>query len=369
MITRSRARAGERAADQVHARLADFLQVRPARSGRAAVADPARLLPRPRRTRRRWRSRAARARVRVQRRSGARPARGRRDALGGRVRRAATARLLKVESELGTQLAGTARARRAARAAWSFPAPRAELMFAPVESLPFAVDLSLNARFLPNELAIRIARRRIQDADQIMRAESDGEQGVSDLGVRAHAGGEGPARLSAGLEPPAAAPGDASLAVGAAGEGELEERVEMCRRAYGEIRLHRPLGDQLQLFLQHLPGQRTRVRGLRRHADDRAGGGDDADRHARGGSRRGFYLGHTLSGSRQPVRFNLSEGSESNRNTAVLCVGALGTGKTTLAQKLTVRGLSPGRARDRLRPEGRPPLPPARGGPRPTSSA
>ncbi len=35
----------------------------------------------------------------------------------------------------------------------------------------------------------------------------------------------------------------------------------MCRRAYGEIRLHRPLGDQLQLFLQHLPGQRTRLAG------------------------------------------------------------------------------------------------------------
>ena len=55
-------------------------------------------------------------------------------------------------------------------------------MFAPPESLPFGVDLSLNARFLPNELALRVARRRIQDADQIVRAESDGEQGVSDLG-------------------------------------------------------------------------------------------------------------------------------------------------------------------------------------------
>ena len=63
-----------------------------------------------------------------------------------------------------------------------FPGAAAELMFAPPEALPFAVDLSLNARFLPNELALRIARKRIQDADQIFRAESDGEQGVSDLG-------------------------------------------------------------------------------------------------------------------------------------------------------------------------------------------
>src|SRR4029077_12661355 len=52
------------------------------------------------------------------------------------------------------------------------------------------------------------------------------------------------------------------------------------------------------------------------------------------GSRKGYYMGHTLSGSRQPVRFNLLEGSESDRNTTILSVGALGSGKTTLAQKL-----------------------------------
>ena len=86
------------------------------------------------------------------------------------------------------------------------------------------------------------------------------------------------------------------------------------------------------------------------------------------GSSGGFYLGHTLSGSRQPVRFNINEGSESNRNTALLCVGALGTGKTTLAQKLEYEGFLRGSAGDRLRSEGRPPLPPARGGRSPTSS-
>src|SRR5205814_4939877 len=63
-----------------------------------------------------------------------------------------------------------------------FPGRGAELMFAPPESLPFAIDLSLNARFLPNALALRVARKRIQDADQIVRAEAEGEQGVSDLG-------------------------------------------------------------------------------------------------------------------------------------------------------------------------------------------
>ncbi len=179
-------------------------------------------------------------------------------------------RALKIESELGTswqaQLVLGALPER-----MHFPGPRAELMFAPVESLPFGVDLSLNARFLPNELALRVARRRIQDADQIVRAESGGEQGVSDLGYERTQEAQRPARLPAGVEQAAAAARDArDRGRGRAASEQLEERVEMCRRAYGEIRLHRPLGDQLQLFLQHLPAQRTRLARLRRHASRRS---------------------------------------------------------------------------------------------------
>jgi hypothetical protein len=116
----------------------------------------------------------------------------------------------------------------------------------------------------------------------------------------------------------------------------------MCRRAYGEIRLHRPLGDQLQLFLQHLPGQRTRLAGYddTLTAEQIAAMMPTATHVA--GSRRGFYLGHTLSGSRQPVTFNLREGSDSDRNATILSVGALGSGKTTLAQKLEYEGFLQG---------------------------
>jgi hypothetical protein len=219
-----------------------------------------------------------------------------------------------------------------------FPGARAELMFAPAESLPFGIDLSLNARFLPNELALRIARRRIQDADQIMRAESDGEQGVSDLGYeRTQDARDLLAHLQASSRPPLLR-ATLAIAVAAAQESELEERVEMCRRAYGETRLHRPLGDQLTLFLQLLPGQRTKVSGY----DDtltteQVAAMMPTATHAVG-SQRGFYLGYTLSGSRRPVRFNLREGSDSDRNTAILSVGALGSGKTTLAQKLQYEG-------------------------------
>jgi hypothetical protein len=250
-------------------------------------------------------------------------------------------RVLKVESELGTswqaQLVMGALPERV-----QFPGARAELMFAPMEGLPFPVDISLNARFLPNELALRIARRRIQDADQIMRAESDGEQGVSDLGYqRTQEARDLLAYLQTSSRPPLLR-ATLAIAVAAAGEAQLEERVEMCRRAYGEVRLHRPLGDQLQLFLQHLPGQRTRVAGY----DDTLTAEQVAAMmpfaaHACG-SGGGFYLGHTLSGSRRPIRFNLREGSDSDRNTTVLSVGALGSGKTTLAQKLKYEGFLQG---------------------------
>jgi hypothetical protein len=250
-------------------------------------------------------------------------------------------RLLRVESELGTSwqalLVVGALPERV-----RFPGARAELMFAPVEGLPFGVDLSLNARYLPNELALRVARRRIQDADQIVRAESDGDQGVSDLGYeRTQEARDLLAYLQSTSRPPLLRT-TLSIAVSAGSEEQLEQRVEMCRRAYGEIRLHRPVGAQLQLFLQQLPAQRTRVAGY----DDmltteQVAAMMPTATHA-AGSRRGFYLGHTLSGSRQPVRFNLREGSDSDRNATVLSVGALGSGKTTLAQKLKYEGFLQG---------------------------
>ena len=39
------------------------------------------------------------------------------------------------------------------------------------------------------------------------------------------------------------------------------------------------------------------------------------------GSRSGFYLGYTLSASRKPIRFNLREGSDVDRNATILSVG------------------------------------------------
>lgn len=242
-------------------------------------------------------------------------------------------RLLCVESELGmswqAHLVTGALPERAA-----FPDHRLELMFNPVEALPFPIDLALCVRFLPNDLALRLVRRRVQDADEIARAEAAGDQGVSDRGfARTQEARDLLGYLQSASHPPLLR-ATLSIAIGAEDEEELERRVEACRRAYGEVRLYRPLGDQLRLFVGHLPGQHASVRGY----DDiltpeQVAAMMPLATHAVG-SDHGFLLGHTLNGAPHPVRFSLREGSDSDRNAAILSLGALGSGKTTLDQKL-----------------------------------
>jgi AAA-like domain len=242
-------------------------------------------------------------------------------------------RLLRIESELGVswqaQLVAGALPESAV-----FPSARLELMFAPAESLPFGVDLTLCARFLPNDLAMRLVRRRVQDADEIARAEAGGDQGVSDRGYdRTQEARDLLAYLQSASHPPLLR-ATLAVAVSAGAPEELERRVEVVRRAFGEVRMHRPLGDQLRLFISALPGQRSSVAGY----DDvltpeQVAAMMPLATHAVG-AHRGFLLGYALSGTRRPVRFNLREGSDDNRNAAILSIGALGSGKTTLDQKL-----------------------------------
>jgi hypothetical protein len=243
-------------------------------------------------------------------------------------------RLLRIESELGVSWQAHLVAGALPESA-TFPSSRLELMFAPPESLPFGVDLTLCARYLPNALAMRLVRRRVQDADEIARAEAGGDQGVSDRGYdRTQEARDLLSYLQSASHPPLLR-ATLAIAVAAVQPDELERRVEVVRRAFGEVRLHRPFGDQLRIFIAALPGQRSSVAGY----DDvltteQVAAMMPLATHAVG-AQRGFHLGHTLSGSRHPVRFNLREGSDSDRNAAILSIGALGSGKTTLDQKLS----------------------------------
>jgi hypothetical protein len=215
-----------------------------------------------------------------------------------------------------------------------FPSPQAELLFAPLEALEFPVDAALSARFVANEQAVRLVRRRIVDADHAYAEEAGGDHGPSAAAAeRPRAARELEEYLSSGERPPLLR-AQVSLCVAARSAAELEERVERLRREYGSVRLHRPLGEQLPLFVSHLPAQG----GLVPHYDDyltveQFGAMVPLATHAVG-SEAGPYIGHTLSGSRQPVLFDLTEASRTARAPACLLAGTLGSGKTLCLELL-----------------------------------
>ena len=114
-------------ADEMHARLAAYLDARPARTVEVQWLVRRAFCARARRARGRRAARAAGARVRAQRRRGARAARGGRDALERQLRRGARARAAR-RVRARRELAGAAGRRRAARARrLSEPAPRADV--------------------------------------------------------------------------------------------------------------------------------------------------------------------------------------------------------------------------------------------------
>jgi hypothetical protein len=220
----------------------------------------------------------------------------------------------------------------------TFPGRQAELLFAPLEDLPFPVDACFGARWVPNDQALALARRKIIDADHAYTEESHGDHGPSaDSAVRPELARELEEYLTASDRPPLLR-AQVGLAVGAASVDELERRVERLRREYAPVRLHRPLGEQMRLFVSHLPAQLSAVPGY----DDvllleQFGAMVPVATHAVG-SDVGLYVGHTLSAAGHPVLFDLTEGSRTSRPPAVLCAGTLGSGKTITAQLLGLQG-------------------------------
>jgi hypothetical protein len=214
----------------------------------------------------------------------------------------------------------------------TFPGRRAELLFAPLEALDFAVDAAFSARLVPNAEAVRLVRRRIVDADNVYEEESHGDHGPSAATLdRPRQARELEEYLTAGDHPPLLR-STISLAVGAATREELEDRVERLRREYGAVKLHRPLGDQVALFISHLPGQSAALADYDDYLTvEQFGSMVPTATHAVG-SEEGPYVGHTLSGARQPVLFDATEACRTSRAPATLLAGTLGSGKTLCMQ-------------------------------------
>lgn len=209
-----------------------------------------------------------------------------------------------------------------------FPGRRAELLFAPLEALDFPVDAAFTARYVTNDDAVRLIRRRIVDADMIYAEESVGDHGPSALSAsRPELVRELEEHLTSADRPPLLR-ASISLAIGAPTAEELEERVERVQREYGSIKLHRPLGEQIRLFVAHLPGQPSQVSDYDDYLTiDQFGAMVPVATHAVG-SAVGPYVGHTLAGAEQPVLFDPTEASRTSRAPATLLTGTLGSGKT-----------------------------------------
>lgn len=207
------------------------------------------------------------------------------------------------------------------------PGPGAELMFTPLE-VGFGVDATLSVEFIANPQARKQVAKRKVDADQIAREEAVGEHGPSIEGAeRPAAARELEAVLGGGDRPPLLRSA-LTLAVAGRSEEELEERVDRLRESYGRVQLHRPAGEQHRLFMASLPATRFPLPEYKEHLlpDQLGAMVPHAISHA--GSRIGPYIGYTLTGSRQPVQFDLAEACQRSRPPTCLLAGSLGSGKT-----------------------------------------
>lgn len=215
----------------------------------------------------------------------------------------------------------------------------AELLFTPLEAVEFPVDCVVHARWLGNRDAIARVRRRIVDADVAYAEQVTSAHGPLSYTVEENRqlARELDAYLQAQERPPLLN-ASISLALGAPSREELERRVELLSQQYGTVTLHRPLGLQPALFLDHLP--RPDGGTVRDYGDvltiEQLGALMPIGTH-RAGSANGPYIGRTVSGGLRPVKFDITEASRAGRPPSILLAGTLGSGKTIAAELLALQ--------------------------------
>jgi len=219
---------------------------------------------------------------------------------------------------------------------------RFELMFECPERLGFGADVVLNARYVDNVAALRMARRGVQDADQVCAAEEESEAGVTAASrQRSMAGRELVAALT-NDEQACLFRASIALSVWATSRPVLEERIETCRRVFGGVRLVRSPAIQADLLKGTVPGRRGRVGRLEQvMTPEQVAALVPFGSHAVG-SLSGSVIGAVIGGGSPAVRFDAGEGPRRDLAPSVICLGAPGRGKTTLAQKLCLDALNAG---------------------------
>jgi hypothetical protein len=209
----------------------------------------------------------------------------------------------------------------------------AELLSAPLEGVG-PVDAVLHADLVGNREALAQVRRRVLDAEHSYREQLSAPAGP---GLLAEEDRELAREFEAVLQSTARPPmlrAWVSLAVGAAGREELEERVAAVRERYGEVALHRPRGLQHALYLDHLPrADGGAVPDYRRQMTVEQAAAMVPLATAEVGSPGGIYIGHDPAAGR-PVRYDPTEAPRDSRPSAVLLTGTLGSGKTIAAEAI-----------------------------------
>lgn len=215
-----------------------------------------------------------------------------------------------------------------------FPGPMAELLFAPLEGVPFPVDAVGHFRWVGNRQALAQVRKRITDVEQVYRDQFEGDvRGPGLLAAEDRVlAREYEAVLQSSGHPPMLY-GSIGLAIGATDEVELEQRVTALRDQFGELTLHRPRGLQEALYLDHLPrADGGAVRDYTSQLTVEQFGALMPLGTQRIGAERGIYLGVSGGSGGRPVKYDPTAPSREARTSAVLFAGTLGSGKTVAAQ-------------------------------------
>jgi hypothetical protein len=224
-----------------------------------------------------------------------------------------------------------------------FPGPAAELLHAPLEAVGFPVDAVLHARWVANREALGQVRRRIVDAEQVYRDQLESRHGPAWRADDDRTLAREYEQVLQSSARPAMLYASVSLAVGAVSRDELERRVQALRVAYGDVQLFRPRGLQEGLWFDHLPrADGGRVHDYRQQVSAEQFGAMVPTATTVVGDRGGLYVGHTASGVRRPVLYDVTAPPRESRASAVLLAGTLGSGKTMAAQLIAYGALCRG---------------------------